>query len=233
MIYDIFMTRWDEPDFNKNHAHASEMLDSHINSMSNVSGIHDAHLACARAASTEFFWCIDGDNWLLHTSMDDLAEVEKNVQPSSVYVMRALNPFNGLIYGHGAIKLFHAPAFIDQLNRSSVDMTSGARLDYRIVHRLASEHRYHASAFHAWRTAFRECVKLASSIIPNTKQDETSHRLSVWCDKDRVAKLDFWQDHIQGALHGREYGIKHKNDKQSLAMINNFDWLRQEFLRNG
>jgi len=229
MMNDIFMTRWDEPHFAENHERAAAVVGTQVRCVSNISGIHDAHLACANMSSTAFFWCIDGDNWLTDNAREDLAMVEGDAKDDSVYVMRAVNPFNGLVYGHGAIKLFPTRTFINNLNRSAVDMTSGAKLSYRIVHRMTSEHRYHGSAFHAWRTAFRECVKLASSIIPNTKQDETAHRLDVWCDASKITKMDFWEENMSGALCGRDYGTKHKDDKKALAMINDFSWLRQEF----
>jgi glycosyltransferase involved in cell wall biosynthesis len=224
------MINWDEPNFDMNYEHACSVLGVEIKLVSGIKGIHAAHAHCALNSSSDFFWCIDGDNWLYETAKADMKSIEIDATDlESVYVMRAKNPFNGLVYGHGAIKLLPRSSFIKNLNLASVDMTSGANLHYRIIHKLTSEHRYNGSAFHAWRTAFRECVKLSSSIIPNSKQDETVRRLTTWCDRSSLMKVNFWEEHINGAVLGAEYGNRHSGDVEILHKINDFSWLRQEF----
>lgn len=230
MIHDVYMINWDEPKFDQNHAQASRVLDTNINVVSGVKGIHAAHLHCASQSSSDFFWCIDGDSWMYDSARSDMIITETGATDlNSVYVMRAKNPFNGLVYGHGAIKLFPRFAFIANINSSTVDMTSGASLHYRIIHRLVSEHRYNASPFHTWRTAFRECVKLSSSIIPNSNQNETLQRLDAWCSHAPPQNIPFWKENINGANLGKKYGETYKNDKDNLLKINDFSWLRQEF----
>lgn len=231
MINEVYMINWDEPEFEKNYDRASSILETDIKIISGIKGIHSAHAACARLSSSEFFWCIDGDNWLYESARHDMDLTEQEITDNnSVYVMRAKNPFNELVYGHGAVKIFPTYAFLKKIDFSSVDMTSGADLHYRIVHRLISEHRYNSSNFHTWRTSFRECVKLSSSIIKNQNQKETDNRLKVWCDQTLLSKSNMaWaKENIDGAIAGNDWGKKYAGSKE-LSVINDFDRLRDIF----
>ena len=83
--------------------------------------------------------------------------------------------------------------------------------------------RFNTDPFNTWKSAFRECVKLSSKVIDRQDNKETEARLDVWCNNsnDNIA--------IAGAKAGREYGIKHRGDHVKLHMINNFEWLKEQF----
>ena len=228
MINDVYMIGWDEPDFEENHRRACEVLDTNVKIILGINGIHSAHKHCAEITKSDFFWCIDGDNWLYDLAKTDMVEVETTAETNSVYVMRAKNPFNGLIYGHGAMKLFPTNSFLTNIDQSSVDMTSGVNLYYKIIHRLTSEHRYNASAFHTWRTAFRECVKLSSSIIKNQNQKETDDRLRVWCNSENGKNIRWYNENHHGAITGAKWGNENYNTNK-IGIINDFNKLEELF----
>jgi hypothetical protein len=73
-------------------------------------------------------------------------------------------------------------------------------------------------------------VKLASRVIDRQIDDETQFRLDAWCT--RGEDKPFGKYAIAGAILGREYGERNKNDKQALAKINDFDWLQEQFSRS-
>ena len=55
---------------------------------------------------------------------------------------------------------------------------------------------------------------------------ETEARLNVWCNNsnDSIA--------IAGAKAGRQYGEANKNNKEALAKINDFEWLKEQYNDN-
>jgi hypothetical protein len=184
-----------------------------------VDGIHQAHHTCAKEAFEDRFFVVDADNWIVDGFEFALPD---EVDPDAVYVWRAKNPVNDLVYGHGAIKSFPRSRLLS-INPHSVDMTTSVSLNYRIVHVLASEHRFNVSPYDSWRTAFRECVKLSSRIIDRQNEDETVKRLQTWCSvgEDRPFGLDC----ITGAVMGSMYGETNKDNVNALKKINDFNFL--------
>ena len=78
-----------------------------------------------------------------------------------------------------------------------------------------------------WKSAFRECTKLASKIIEEQKDDETNARLDIWCTKG--TENEFGNYAIAGAKAGRQWGLDNKNNLEQLNLINDFDWLEKKF----
>lgn len=189
-----------------------------------VKGIHTAHKTCAAMAETNRFVVVDADNWVI----DDFDPTPPDMppHPEAVYVWRARNPLNGLVYGHGAIKSFPT-ALVHAMPHDSVDMTTSTSLHYRIVHVLGSEHRFNTSKFETWRTAFRECVKLSSRVIHRQKDRETTERLDVWCTQ---ANGRFSEWCLVGARDGRAYGEASMGNNTAIAKVNDWSWLNSYFL---
>jgi hypothetical protein len=78
-----------------------------------------------------------------------------------------------------------------------------------------------------WRSAFRECAKLASRTIAGQLDDETAHRLKVWTHigGDRT----YGEYAKGGASAGEWFGKTYKDDNTMLAKINDYAWLESEF----
>ena len=64
--------------------------------------------------------------------------------------------------------------------------------------------RFNKDPYRTWRSAFRECVKLASRSINRQENMETEKRLDIWC---KEAKGPFAEYALTGAKAGREYGV--------------------------
>jgi len=86
---------------------------------------------------------------------------------------------------------------------------------------------FNTDAFSAWRSGFRECVKLASRSIDRQKDEETQFRLDAWCTKG--ADKPFGNAAISGAIHGKKYGEYAANNPDALKKINDFEWLEEQF----
>jgi hypothetical protein len=88
--------------------------------------------------------------------------------------------------------------------------------------------QFDTSAYDAWRSAFRECVKLSSKIIQSQNSEDTEYRLNTWCNTASGAYGAFV---IKGARAGKEFGETHAGDPEQLAKINDYDFLKQEFAK--
>jgi hypothetical protein len=109
------------------------------------------------------------------------------------------------------------------MDLSKPDMTTSISKSFRPMPEISNITRFNTDPFNTWKSAFRECCKLASSIIDRQNDEETKHRLDVWClDSTDVYAQD-------GAIAGREYGIANKTNLEALKNINDFDWLREKF----
>ena len=192
-----------------------------------VKGIHQAHIEAAKQVDTNMFWVVDGDAQLLedfelehqiaHYDIDGL---------KTVFVWRSLNPVNNLIYGYGGVKLLPTQMTLD-MDTNTPDMTTSISKNFKGINRMSNVTAFNTDSFSAWRSGFRECVKLASRAIDRQVDDETTFRLKSWCS--RGEDKPYGNETIAGAYEGAKYGIAHKNNPKALVKINDFDWLKQQY----
>ena len=213
---DKFFLVYDDPCADKNYKIADSKLKP-VTRVDTKTGIHDSHAYCASRSLTHRFMVLDADCELLE-GFSYKGLLKTLTDEPKVFVCRAINPVNNLVYGHGGLKIFDKRLF---KNNNSIDMTTGfdiVPLDY-----ISNIHKFNTTPFHAWRTAFRECVKLSSGLIKNRNIKEDEYRLTQWCETfNDVLYVDYVK---KGALAGRDYGYKN-ND---LKNINNFKWLKERF----
>lgn len=190
--------------------------------LSGVKGIHQAHIEAAKLCSTDYFYVVDGDAEIVDDFNFDY--VVPFYDTFKVRVYRAKNPVNDLIYGYGGIKLLPRIATI-HMNTDKPDMTTSICNSYEPINIISNITRFNTGPFNSWRSAFRECAKLASQVIANQITDETNKRLEIWCT---VGNDQFVLD---GANHGREFGKRNKNDLAKLLLINDFEWIKKEYDR--
>ena len=187
-----------------------------------VLGLPYAHQACANMARTEMYYVIEGDN-LISDDFDPSFKPDK-YSKDAVYVWRARNGVNDLVYGYSGIKLFPTEKVLAVDPDNVVDFTTAISTKFVPYKVVGSTVHYDTDPFNTWKAAFRECVKLSSKVIPGQKDAETNERLNTWCT---VGKGDFGEYSIAGALAGAEYGkYAHTGDYRN---INNWQWLRERF----
>lgn len=184
-----------------------------------VKGFYEAHKACADVAQTDFFYVVDADAWIVDDfEFTFIPEIEK------VHVWRSINVVNGLRYGHGAVKLFPTSAFTKPKPKVDVTTSLGGIV---AIHEVSNENRFNTDAYTTWRSAFRECAKLSSKVIENQIDIATNYRLAVWCNI--ILPGSFGLFAIQGANAGRRYGEANKDNLDTLALINNEEWLKEQY----
>ena len=106
-------------------------------------------------------------------------------------------------------------------------MTTSTSTLYEPINMISNIHKFNTDAFSAWRTSFRECVKLSSKVIDRQQSSETLDRLYTWCSVG--IEEQYGRETVKGALMGKLYGELNKNDNEKLKLINNYEWLRIEY----
>ena len=227
--YDIVFISSNEPNADENYNKLTQRY-PHAKRVHGVKGIHQAHIAGAELCETEMFWVVDGDAEILDTFDFDYQIARYDVDGrSTVYVWRSYNPVNSLVYGYGGVKLLPT-ALTRNVDVNSPDMTTSISNNFKAVAEMSNKTAFNTDEFSAWRSGFRECVKLASRAIDRQNEEETEFRLNAWCTKG--VDKPFGEYAIAGAILGREYGMRNKDNKQALAKINDFEWLQEQFNRS-
>jgi hypothetical protein len=192
-----------------------------------VPGLLESYKLCAAAAAGPWFFVVDADNWML-----DGFDFAVPFQPDDdeIATWAAVNPVNGLYYGHGGIKLFPAALFAVPPRRDlGLDFCLTLASRNRWIDVRASEHRFNTGPNAAWSAAFRECVKLAVGTTRGgfKARARARHRLEVWCSLGESAPFGPWC--LRGAREGRAYGLQFCRDPERLLRINDYAWMQQQF----
>lgn len=173
---------------------------------------HAAFMKCAELTDRSHFFVVTGKNYVLDPSvfafkplLDDKGEH---------YVFHAKNMSNDLVGGHMAVVLYNRSAVIRTPEDFGLDFTQYNAC--RTIPHLASNANFATSAFEAWRTAFREAVKLRVSAT-----EEAESTLAVWM---AYAKGPFAFYVKAGAREGVKFADEfHSN--LALFESESWDWL--------
>ena len=171
---DIVFISNGEPNAQDNYMALLKSCVSHPNRMhhvENVNGRVAAYHAAAQASQTPWFFAVFAK--LEVAEHFDWSWQPDRMQQPKHYIFHARNPINGLEYGHQAMIAY---------NKQLVLANTGQGLDFtldqphEVVPILSGTAWYADSPWMAWRTAFREVIKLKAS-LPDV---ESEYRLNKW-----------------------------------------------------
>jgi len=221
--YDIVFISYYENNADKNYKLLQQRF-PRAKRIDGIKGIHQAHIEAATLSSTDMFWVVDADAAIVDNFNFD--HVVSTYDKETVHVWRSQNPINDLEYGYGGVKLLPKKLTLN-MDITKTDMTTSISKQFKAMSTISNITAFNTDPFSAWKSAFRECVKLASGSIARNKETETLERLNIWCSvgEDR----SFGNYAIAGAIAGKLYGKTNKDDPKMLSMINDFEWLTQEF----
>lgn len=222
--FDIVFISYHESNADKNYNNLEKKVKGNrLHRIDGVRGIHQAHIEAAKLATTDMFYVVDADAEIVNDFTFDyqIPYYDFNAK-STVHVWKSRNPVNGLEYGNGGVKLLPRQLTID-MDLSKPDMTTSISKWFKSMPTVSNITMFNTDPFNSWKSAFRECAKLASRIIDRQDDKETQHRLDVWCNET----ID--KDAVEGAIAGREFGIKYRTDILQLGKINDFAWLQEQF----
>jgi hypothetical protein len=222
-LYDVVFISYNEINAEENYL---RLLDKcpRATRVHGVKGIHNAHIKAAQMCSTDMIWVVDGDAVIEDDFNFDL--VMSSYDIDCVHVWRSRNPINNLEYGNGGVKLLPRNLTLN-MDVNTSDMTTSISKKFKAVDAVSNINSFNTDEFTTWRSAFRECCKLASRTIERQFEEETQQRLDIWCTAGQDAP--FGEHAIAGAKAGRQYGLENKNNLTELRKINDFDWLKEKF----
>ena len=106
-------------------------------------------------------------------------------------------------------------------------MTTSIGKKLKVIDRISNIAVFNTDEFATWRSAFRECVKLAAEIIDNQDSKETQQRLDTWVTVGNKQPFSLYAK--LGARAGYKYGVDYRDNIEMLKKINNRDWLSEQF----
>lgn len=230
-MLDVFMLTFGEPEADANFKLLKESA-PHAIRIDGVEGLLNAHKACAEKSRTNYFYVCDADcvlqpNFTFKFSPDARREAYPGVpETECVFTYRSHNPINDLIYGYGAVKLFPKKNLLE-VDEFKVDMTTSIGAKFKPMFEISNITQFNTDPFNTWRSAFRECTKLASGIVDHNQQIDDAYRLEVWCT--RGDKRKYGEYALVGAQQGRDFGTHYQNNVEALRKINDWEWLRKQF----
>lgn len=224
-MYDIVYISYNEKTANSGFIRLTSLgLRNNIYRVHGVKGIHQAHIEASKLVSSKMFYVVDADanilpgfrfNLKLHSSEEDI-----------VHVWRSRNPVNNLEYGYGGVKLLPTDLTLN-MDVTRPDMTTSISKRFKIMPEVSNVTKFNTDELSTWRSAFRECAKLASRIIDGQYDQETLDRLHTWRFNDNI---QLYAEYARsGASAGEWFGNTYKDDPKMLAKINDYDWLESEY----
>jgi len=145
-------------------------LDNRTVRSSGVNGRAAAYHAAAQASETDWFFAVFAK---LRVNPDfDWSWQPDRMQQAKHYIFHAKNSVNGLEYGHQAMIAYNKRLVLANPGRG-LDFTLDD--EHEVVPVISGTAEYAHSKWSAWRTAFRECIKLCGQ-----KDVESQYRLKKW-----------------------------------------------------
>jgi hypothetical protein len=190
-----------------------------------VNGRVASQHAAAEASDTDWYFVVPA-KLQVDFGFDWGWQPDRMQQPKH-YIFHALNPVNGLVYGHMAAVAY---------NKKLVLATTGQGLDFtldqahEVVPELSGTAYYAGDPWMCWRTAFREAIKLKAA-LPDV---ESEYRLNRWLT---VADAEsdpnsVWS--VYGAQDAVEYYDAVDGDMRELMKSYEWNWLASyAFVKRG
>ena len=187
--------------------------------VSDVEGIFNAHQTASNTVNSKMFWVVDGDAEV--TEDFDFSHIPDVYDQTVTHVWNSENPVTGDTYGYGGVKLFNTEA-VRNATSWGLDFTTGLSSRFKAMPEIACVTRFNTDAYSTWRSAFRECVKLALKDDVDSKQ-----RLEAWLHP--VPNAEFRHEAKRGAEEGKQFALQHQGDSEQLNNINDYEWLKQYY----
>ena len=220
-MYDIVFISYFEPNAEQNFDDLYSRFNTfgdRVKRVTNVKGIHTAHVEAAKLVKTSYFYVVDGDAKVVQ----DFKFAHIAEEQDLVHVYRSANPINNLTYGYGGVKLLPT-TLTRNMDTTTNDMTTSISDKFKVMNEVSNITAFDTDAFSTWKSAFRECAKLASKTINRQDEEETNARLKTWTT---YATGSYKRDALRGANAGMQFGL---SNSSSLNLINDFDWLKEQF----
>jgi hypothetical protein len=183
----------------------------------NVLGQTLAYVTAAIESETDYFYAV-------FPKIDLVDSFDFSFQPDRLknpchYIFDCYNEVIDCTYGHDGVILY---------NKQLVMTTTKPGLDFTMskpvtsIPILSAVNKLNETPLLAWRTAFREVIKLCQG-KPTV---ESKFRLKKWCQLGKGKNAD-WV--YKGAMDGKEFYEKNSDNYDKLMLSYNFEWVKQYY----
>jgi hypothetical protein len=187
--------------------------DNRLVRVDRINGRAAAYHAAAEASTTPWFFAVFAK---LEVDIDfDWSWQPDRMQQAKHYIFHARNPVNELVYGHQAMIAYNRQLVLDNPG-VGLDFTLDS--PHEVVPILSGQARYDTSEWSAWRTAFREVLKLKAS-LPDV---ENEYRITQWVKSTESA---YSHMSVAGAEDALEYYDQVAGDFDQLKKSYEWEWL--------
>jgi hypothetical protein len=222
-VMDVVFISYDEPDAEQNWNILAQRC-ARAKRVHGVAGMETALEAAADLSSTPWYYAVFAKT-RLHEQFD-FSYVPDCMQQPKNYIFDCINTVNGLQYGHMGVVMYNCEG-IRELNQAK-----NFGLDYTLSYAhesvpvVSCYGNFNQTPYHTWRTAFRECAKLAYFESQSPTVDG-EYRLNTWLSRAQG-------DHAEWCLKGARDGVEFfKASDQALATLKQsfrWEWLREYFV---
>ena len=205
----------------ENFQHLNKVVNTNtIHRVSNVKGRVAAYQAAAKVSTTPWFFAVFAK---LEVDKDfDWSWQPDCLQQPKHYIFHARNPINGLEYGHMAMIAYNKKLVLSN-DAPGLDFTLDQA--HEVVPILSGQANYADDEFMAWRSAFREVIKLKHS-LKQQPDVETEYRLRAWLTKGEGVKGQ-WS--MTGSKDAVDYYEEVNGDFDLLKLSYDWQWLNERY----
>jgi hypothetical protein len=219
---DIIFISNGEPDEELMYHHTEYMTNRPVNWIRGVDGRVAAYQAAARVSDTPWFFAVFaklevvGNSFPWNTWQPDYWQEPKH------YIFNALNPVNGLEYGHQGMIAYNKKLVLEN-NNPGIDFTLSQA--HESVPILSGTAQFNQDPWTTWRTAFREVVKLKHFMAtqPTLVTEDRMYTLLT------VAAGDYSEWCLRGASDAVNYYQEVNGEYDKLMLSFEWAWLRDRF----
>ena len=213
---DIIFISYDEPSAEKRYNELKQRF-PRAKWAKDIVGQTLAYMAAASMSDTEYFFAV-------FPKLEIVDSFKFDFQPDRLknpchYIFNCKNPVNGLEYGHGAVLLYNKK-LVMQTTNPGLDFTLSA--PHEVVPILSAINHFNQTPWLAWRTAFREVIKL----LQGKPTVEGAYRLKKWLMMGVGENAD-WV--YRGANDAKEFYDINSDNHDELMLSYDFEWLKQHY----
>jgi hypothetical protein len=186
-----------------------------------VKGRAEAYRAAVSASKTDWALCVFAK--LEVNPNFDWSWQPDRLQTPKHYIFHAKNPVNGLVYGHMAMIAYNKQLTLCNPAKG-LDFT--LEQEHEVVPVLSGVAQYAVDPWIAWRSAFRECLKL----YHNLPDIDSEYRLQQWLSINLQGDIvGDWS--IRGAEDAVEYYDSVQGSFEALRLTYEWAWLEDYFIQ--
>jgi hypothetical protein len=213
---DIIFISYDEPSAEKRYNKLKKKY-PRAKWLKDIKGQTFAYHNAASMSDTDYFFAV-------FPKLEIVDSFKFDFQPDRLknpchYIFNCKNPVNELEYGHGAVLLYNKKLTLETFV-SGLDFTLSKAHDHVPI--LSAINHFNETPWLAWRTAFREVIKLCQ-MKPTV---ESKYRLVKWCELGKGKNAE-WA--YKGANDAKEYYEKNSDNHDKLMLSYDFEWLKQYY----